>query len=75
MHTYKTKLTPRESRLVRLLVEGLTQKEMALEVGCAEKTVKRHLAQVRVKIGVVSTYQVVAVAVEQGWVVAPRIRE
>lgn len=75
MNSYKTKLTPRESKLVRLLVEGLTQKEMALELGCAHKTVKAHLAHVRKKIGVVSTYQVVAVAVEQGWVIAPRIQD
>lgn len=67
------KLTQQESRIVRLLVEGLTQKEMALELQCAPQTVKFHLRNLRVKINVVSTYQVVAVAIEQGWAHAPKI--
>lgn len=69
------KLTPTEQRLVRLLVEGLTQKQMALELGCDPVTVKRHFAQIRRKMDLYSTYQVVAVAVERGWVNAPRIDE
>ncbi len=67
------KLTPQELRIVRLLVEGLTQKEMALELCCTRQTVKLHLRNLRAKLTVVSTYQVVAVAIEQGWAHAPKI--
>jgi DNA-binding CsgD family transcriptional regulator len=73
MQTAQIKLTPQESRIIRLLVEGLTQKEMALELACAPQTVKFHLRNLRIKINVVSTYQVVAVAIEQGWAHAPKI--
>lgn len=67
------KLTPQESRVVRLLVEGLTQKEMALELQCTRETITWHMSNLRRKINVVSTYQVVAVAIEQGWAHAPKI--
>ncbi len=68
-------LTPRERELVCLLVEGFTQKQMAVEMRCDLVTIKRHFTQIRRKIGAISTYQVVAVAVERGWVNAPRIDE
>lgn len=73
MQQLTIKLTPQELRVVRLLVEGLTQKEMALEMQCSHRTLKFHLSNLRSKINVVSTYQLVAVAVEQGWAHAPRI--
>lgn len=67
-------LTLRQRQLLYLLVvEGLTQKEMALALKISEKTIKRHFENIRQRIGVDSTYQVVALAVEHGWVNAPKL--
>ena len=68
-------LTPKERELICFLVEGLTQKQMALELGCDPVTIKRHFSQIRRKVGAISTYQVVAVAVERGWVNVPVMEE
>lgn len=68
-------LTPREREILAMIVEGLTQNQIALELGCKRVTVKAHLTQIRQKVGAVSTYQLVAIAVERGWVQAPRVDE
>ena len=68
-------LTPAELRIVKLLVEGLTLKQVALEAGISFRVVKRHMQNVRRKTGTVSMYQVIAVAVDRGWVRAPRLDE
>ena len=69
------RLTPAELRIMKLLVEGLTLKQVALEVGVSQRSVTRHMKNVRRKTGTVSMYQVIAVAVDRGWVRAPRVDE
>src|SRR5688572_13670089 len=66
-------LTPAELRIVMLLVHGLTLKQISLEVGTSFRAVKKHMQNVRKKTGTLSTYQVIAVAVDRGWVQAPRV--
>ena len=69
-------LTPTQRRLLYLLVvEGFTQKQMALALGVDPVTIKRHFTEIRKRIGVESTYQVVAVAVEIGLVRAPQRKD
>jgi DNA-binding NarL/FixJ family response regulator len=69
-------LTPMQKKIVRMLVEeGLTQKQISLNLHKGSTTIKHHLRQIRMKVGVASMYQVVAVAVELGWVSAPPVRE
>src|SRR5690349_8003418 len=63
-------LTPRELQIMKMLVEGLTLKQISVEVGISFRTVARHMQRVRRKTGTVSMYQVIAVAVDQGWVQA-----
>lgn len=72
MHQDMRRLTPRELEIVRLIIEGLTQKEIALRFDCSLDNVKDHLRRVRRKVGG-SMYRVVAVAVEYGWVPPPRL--
>lgn len=67
------RLTPREKHIIRLLVQGMTQKQIAFEMGCKQRMVRFHLTRVRQKLKLVSTDQVIAVAVDRGWVRAPRI--
>jgi len=65
-------LSPMQMKIVEMLVvEGLTQKQMALRLKRDPSTIKHHCERIRKKVGVASMYQVVAVAVDQGWVTAP----
>jgi len=68
-------LSPRQREVVALMVEGFSQKQMALEMGCGHRTIKRYLWEIRRKIKVISNYQVVAIAVDRGWVKAPQVDE
>src|SRR5690349_9041547 len=43
------RLTPAELRILKLLVESLSPKEIALEIGVSFETVKRHTRKVRDK--------------------------
>lgn len=68
------KLTPTQNKIIHMLVvEGLTQKQMALRLNRELRTIKHHFAQIKIKVGLASMYQVVAVAVELGWVSAPEV--
>jgi DNA-binding NarL/FixJ family response regulator len=53
-------LTRRERQLVELLVDGLSNAEIAATLVLAEKTVKNHLNHVYAKLGVTSRTQAVA---------------
>ena len=45
-------LTTRERQIVRIMAEGLTNKEMALRLGLAAGTVKVHLHRIYRKLGI-----------------------
>jgi DNA-binding CsgD family transcriptional regulator len=44
--------TARERQIIRLLVQGMTNKQIANKLGIAEDTVKKHLQHVYKKLGV-----------------------
>lgn len=68
-------LSPMQIKIVEMLVmEGLTQKQIALRLKRDPNTIKHHCERIRKKVGVESLYQVVAVAVDQGWVTAPQMQ-
>jgi DNA-binding NarL/FixJ family response regulator len=60
--TAREKLTRRESDVLRLLAQGLTQDEMASRLGISPKTVGSHIEHVLRKLGVHSRAQAVALA-------------
>lgn len=69
-------LSPMQKMIIELLVyEGLTQKQIALRLQRDPDTIKHHCERIRKKVGVDSMYQVVAVAVDLGWVMAPQVKE
>lgn len=64
-------LTPREQDIVRLVVAGSSNKEIARALGLAQQTVKNHLGHVMLKLGVSSRLQLYRWAVESGVVKGP----
>jgi two-component system, NarL family, response regulator LiaR len=62
------KLTERETDVLRLLALGRANKEIALELGIGEKTVKTHVSSILAKLGVPSRTQAALHAVRIGLV-------
>ena len=59
-------LTPRESEVLSLLVDGLSQVEIAERLYLSPKTVGTHIQRILGKMGVKSRTQAVAVAAREG---------
>ena len=55
-------LTPREFEVMQLVITGMLNKQIAGELGTAEKTVKVHRGRVMEKLGVTSVAQLVRLA-------------
>lgn len=63
-------LTDRETEVLRLVAEGLANKEIARRLVIGEKTVKTHVSRVLMKLGVQSRTQAALHAVRLGLVAA-----
>lgn len=61
-------LTDRELEVLRLLAEGLSNKELARALNLSPRTVNFHLANIYSKLGVSSRTEAVVYALRQGWV-------
>jgi two-component system, NarL family, response regulator LiaR len=61
-------LTAREREVLALIVRGLSNKRIALELGVSEKTVKTHVGHVLAKLGVSDRTQAALHAVRAGLV-------
>jgi DNA-binding NarL/FixJ family response regulator len=67
-----TDLSAREIDVVRLLAKGLTNGQMAIELGIAERTVRFHLHNIYDKIGLRGRGEAIVWAVQQGLKIANR---
>ena len=61
-----TRLSPKESQILRLLAEGHSNKELARQLFVTENTVETHLRRIYGKLGIRSRTQAVARALESG---------
>ena len=55
-------LTPREFEVMQLVVTGMLNKQIASELGTAEKTIKVHRGRVMKKLGIASVADLVRLA-------------
>ena len=59
-------LTPAQTRVVRLLCEGLLDKQIADRLGVAPRTVSNHLEHITKRIGLKGRVRVAVWAVREG---------
>jgi two-component system NarL family response regulator len=59
-------LTPREQEVLRLVVKGLTNKDIARVLGFTPRTAKAHVTNLLVKLGVTDRTEAAAVALQRG---------
>lgn len=60
-------LTQRELEILRLLVDGLTNKQIAINLGLQEITVKIHVRNVYRKIDAKNRARAVKLTIQSGW--------
>ena len=59
-------LTPREVEVLRLLADGLGNKEVALRLGISDHTVKFHISSILAKLGAGSRTEAVTLGIRMG---------
>jgi len=65
----KTKLSEREVEVLRLVSDGLMDKQVADRLGISESTIKNHMRSIRRKLGASNRVQASLIAVQTGLIV------
>ncbi len=61
-------LSPREMEVLRLLTQGMSNREIAQTLGISEQTVKNHVTAILRKLNVEDRTQAAVYALQRGWV-------
>jgi DNA-binding NarL/FixJ family response regulator len=61
-----TSLTPREAEVLRLVVKGLTNKDIARLLGFTTRTAKAHMKNLLAKLGAADRTEAAAIALQRG---------
>ncbi len=65
------RLSPRETQVLTLVAEGLTNKEIAYRLGISDRTVQYHMNSIFNKTTTQSRTEAVALALQKGWISLP----
>lgn len=63
----KDQLTPRQLEVLKLLISGISNKEIAGNLGCSEATIKTHITAVLKTLGVANRTQAAIAAQKMGY--------
>jgi len=61
-------LSPRQRQVLTLAADGMTKDEIGRTLFIMEATVRRHMTDLREKLGARNTAHAVAIAVRRGWI-------
>lgn len=73
--TARRRPSERELEVIRLVMDGATNAEIAATLGLSEKTVESHLRRLFDRYGLLSRTELAVVAIDEGWVDARGRRE
>ena len=62
-------LSPRELQVLSLAAKGLTNKEIAYQLGVSDRTIQFHLNSVFSKTGCASRTEAAVLGLRRGWIV------
>lgn len=65
---FLTPLSSREMEILELVIQGLSNKEIAYHLGISHQTVKNHMTAILDKLGVADRTQAAVYALRHGWV-------
>jgi len=63
-----TPLSPREMEILELVIQGMSNREIAYHLGISHQTVKNHMTSILSKLGVADRTQAAVYALRHGWV-------
>ncbi len=61
-------LSPREMEILELVIQGMSNREIAYTLGISHQTVKNHMTSILSKLGVTDRTQAAVYALRHGWV-------
>jgi len=64
-----TPLTIRQKEILKLLANGLADKDVGVRLGISLQTVKNNLCYLRERLGAHNTTHAVSMALREGWIV------
>lgn len=71
VHAFIAPLTPRETEILSYIAQGYLNKQIAIELGISEQTIKNHVTSILRKLNANVRTEAVVVAIKQGLISLP----